>query len=116
MFDNLAPKPALTAVATLSALLGDAGPPDILALSPGEYGLRFSTPAGRRVALWSEHATTWHLTGSMEACIISRDGTDITPANLVSGVRLTLDADDEPLYLLGEVTFESVTTPTGSGR
>jgi hypothetical protein len=103
MFDDLAPKPALTAVATLSELLGDAGPPEILALGPGEHGLLFPSPDGRCVALWSEQAATWHLTGSSEARIIGRDGTDITPANLGTGVRLTLDPDDGPLYLLGEV-------------
>lgn len=107
MFDDLTVKPALTAVATLTELIGDAGPPETLPLGPGEHGLVFLRRDGRRVvALWSEQQATWLIRAndqSGETGILGRDGSDLTPAGLFDGTRVTLDADDGPVYLLGDL-------------
>jgi hypothetical protein len=38
--------------------------------------------------------------------VIARDGTDVTPADLPDGARVTLAPDDGPIYLLGDITIE----------
>ena len=39
---------------------------------------------------------------------IRRDGAEITPAGLSDGVQLTLESDDGPIYLVGDITVASV--------
>jgi hypothetical protein len=111
MFEDLTAKPSLDAVATLTELIGDAGPPEPLTLGAGEHGLVFSPPDGRRVvALWSEQETTWLLRRGGEGGdgrIVGRDGADLTPADFSDGVRVTVATDDGPIYLLGDVTVVS---------
>lgn len=113
MFEDLSPKPSLDAVATLTKLIGAAGPPQPLALSAGEHGLLFKPPNGPPVvALWTEQETTWILRATGEpdfARIVGRDGKDLTPAALSAGIHWTLDPDDGPIYLIGEVTIEPET-------
>jgi hypothetical protein len=105
MFGDLSPKPALDAVATLTRLLGDAGPPATLDLGPGEHGLVFRPHNGRRtVALWGDQAATVRVRGTGDAQILARDGSDITPPDFSAEAPLTLDVDVGPLYLLGDVT------------
>jgi len=109
MFEDLTPKPALTAVATLIQLIGNAGPPETLSLGPGEHRLVFHPGGGQQVvALWSEQEATWLLKGSDGARIVGRDGSDLTPDDFSDGARLTIEPDDGPIYLLGDVDVESV--------
>jgi polysaccharide biosynthesis protein PslG len=109
---ELAQKPSYVAVSTLTELLGDAGPPEALALDPGEHGLSFQRPDGSQVvALWAEHRATWLLRAegqSDTAEVLGRDGSDITPAGLSDGAELTLDPDDGPIYLVGDIGVTSV--------
>jgi hypothetical protein len=111
MMRDLALKPSYFALSTLTELVGNAGPPESLTLNPGEHGLRFQRPDGSQVtALWGEEAATWLLRaeGSGDARVLSRDGADITPAGLSDGVELTLDSDDGPVYLVGDVSVTGV--------
>jgi hypothetical protein len=104
---ELAKKPSYHAVQTLTELLGDAGPPEALTLGTGEHALRFVRPDDVPViALWAEQEATWMLRtreGAGDAHVMARDGTDVTPDGLTDGVRLTLAADEGPIYLLGEI-------------
>lgn len=114
MTGDLTPKPSLVAVSTLTELLGDAGPPETVALEPGEHGLRFQRVDGSQVlALWAEQEATWLIRAEEQpdARVIGRDGSDLTPENLVDGAQVTLQPDDGPIYLLGDV---SVTTPAAA--
>ncbi len=108
---DLTKKPSYFAVSTLTDLLGDAGPPETLALPAREHGLRFQRPDGSHVtALWGELKTTWSLRadGSTAAAkVLGRDGSDLTPAGLSDGVQWTLEPDDGPIYLVGEITVTS---------
>lgn len=108
MFADLSPKPSLRAVATLAAPVGDAGAPKSLALGAREHGLVFRCPDGRRiVALWGEQEASWILRAAGAARVVSREGVELTPADLSQGVRWTLDPDDGPIYLIGDVTIEA---------
>ncbi len=112
MFEDLTPKPSLVAVSTLTELIADAGPPEPLTLPPGEHGLAFERPDGLRVvALWGEQETTWLLRANAQTDrerIVGRDGSDLTPAQLSDGVQFTLDPDDGPIYLLGDIEVAPV--------
>jgi hypothetical protein len=111
MFEDLTPKPSLAAISTLTGLLGDAGPPETISLGPGEHGLRFRRPDGSQViALWAEQTATWSLRaqGPGDARVLARDGAEITPAGLSEGALMTLEPDDGPIYLVGDIAVASV--------
>jgi hypothetical protein len=111
MHGDLSPKPAYTAVATLTRLLGDARFQRALALGEGNHGLVFRRRAGRVVALWSERPTTWHLRARCPGVrVLARDGRDVTPAGLRRGALLTLAPDDGPVYVLGPVMVRLAAT------
>ena len=86
MEGDLTRKPSYFALSTLTELLGDAGPPEILALGAGEHALRFELPIDSQVtALWAEQKATWSLRAegpSGEAQVRGRDGTDLMPDGL----------------------------------
>ena len=91
--------------------MGDAGPPEAVELSTGKHGLRFVRPDGSEVtALWGEQEATWLLRaeGSGDARVLSRDGADITPAGLSEGAQITIESDDGPIYLIGDIAVTSV--------
>jgi hypothetical protein len=108
---DLTRKPSYLAVSTLTEVLGDAGPPEIVPLGAGEHALRFDRPDGSQVtALWAEQRATWSLRAegsSGRPQILGRDGTDLTPSGLANGVQWTLDPDDGPIYLVGAISVES---------
>ncbi|MBW1762885.1 MAG: hypothetical protein JRG67_16640 [Deltaproteobacteria bacterium] len=111
MARDLTPKPSYFAVSTLTELLGDAGPPETVALGAGEHGLRFEPRGGSQVtALWAEQRATWLLRaeGPGDARVLGRDGSDLTPAGLSDGAQLTVESDDGPVYLVGDITVTSV--------
>lgn len=112
MTHDLTPKPSYFAVSTLTELLGDAGPPETVALNSREHGLRFERPDSSQVmALWAEQTATWLLRAegqSTDAQVLGRDGDDITPEGLADGARVTVEADDGPIYLLGDIAVTSV--------
>ena len=111
MMRDLSKKPSYFAVATLTELVGDAGPPEAVELSTGKHGLRFVRPDGSEVtALWGEQEATWLLRaeGSGDARVLSRDGADITPAGLSEGAQITIESDDGPIYLIGDIAVTSV--------
>jgi hypothetical protein len=92
-------------------LLGDAGPAETIPLGGGEHALRFVRTDGTQItALWAEQSATWLLRakGSGGASVLGRDGNDLTPAGLSDGVQLTIEADDGPIYLVGDVTVLKV--------
>jgi len=105
---DLTRKPSYFAVSTLTELLGDAELSEILPLGAGEHALRFERPDGSRVtALWAEQRATWSLraeTASGDARVLARDGSDLTPAGLSDGVQWTLEPDDGPIYLIGDIS------------
>jgi hypothetical protein len=106
MARDLTPKPSYFAVSTLTELVGDAGPPETIALGAGEHGLRFQRPDGSQVtALWAEQKATWLLRteGPGDARVLGRDGSDVTPAGLSDGAQLTVESDDGPIYLVGDI-------------
>ena len=108
---DLTEKPSYFAVSTLTELVGDAGPPETIALGAGEHGLRFERADGSQVtALWAEQKATWLLRaeGPDDARVLGRDGSDLTPEGLADGAQLTVESDDGPIYLLGGVTVTSV--------
>ncbi|MBW2191411.1 MAG: hypothetical protein JRG93_17840 [Deltaproteobacteria bacterium] len=112
MARDLTPKPSYFAVSTLTELVGDAGPPESLALGAGEHGLRFERPDGSQVtALWGEQRATWLLSTegqSSDARVLARDGSNITPAGLSDGAQMTVESDDGPIYLVGDIAVTSV--------
>lgn len=111
MTRDLTAKPSYFAVSTLTELVGDAGPPETLALGAGEHGLRFQRPDGSQViALWAEQRATWLLRaeGPGDARVLGRDGSGLTPAGLSDGAQLTLEPDDGPIYLVGDIVVTSV--------
>gem|GEM_PF-4133927 len=111
MTGDLTPKPSYAAVSSLTELLGDAGPPETMALGAGEHGLRFALPDGSQIiALWAEQKATWLLRteGDNDGRVLRRDGTDITPAGLADGAQVTVDPDDGPMYLVGDVAVMRV--------
>jgi len=111
MLPDLSAKPSYLAVSTLTELLGDAGPPETLSLGAGEHGLRFRRPDGSQVtALWAEQTATWLLRseGPGDAHVLGRDGAELTPAGLSDGALLTLESDDGPIYLIGNIAVASV--------
>ena len=98
-------------MSTLTELVGNAGPPETAALGVGKHGLRFQRPDGSQVtALWAEQEATWllHTEGSGDARVLSRDGDDITPAGLSGGAQMTIESDDGPIYLIGDIAVTSV--------
>jgi hypothetical protein len=106
MLPDLSAKPSYLAVSTLIELLGDAGPPETIPLGAGEHGLRFRRPDGSHVtALWAEQTATWLLRteGPSDARVLGRDGADLTPAGLSDGGLLTVEPDDGPIYLVGDI-------------
>jgi hypothetical protein len=106
MARDLTPKPSYFAVSTLTELLGDAGRPETVALGAGEHGLRFQRPDGSQItALWAEQKATWLLRteGPGDARVLGRDGSDVTPAGLSDGAQLTVESDDGPIYLVGDI-------------
>ena len=108
---DLSAKPSYLAVSTLIELLGDAGPPDTISLGAGEHALRFWRSDGSQVvALWAEQRATWSLRaeGPGEARVLGRDGAELTPAGLSDGAQLTLEPDDGPIYLIGDIAIASV--------
>lgn len=110
MTHDAAAKPAYIALATLIDLLGDAGPPETIPLGAGEHALRFVRPDGTQVtALWAEQSAAWSLRGEVpDARVLGRDGDDVTPADLSDGAQMTLEPDDGPIYLVGDVTVTSI--------
>ncbi len=111
MADDATAKPSYTALSTLTELLGDAGPPETIPLGAGEHALRFVRPDGTQVtALWAEQSATWLLRahGSGDARVLARNGDDQTPAGLSNSAQVTLEPDDGPIYLVGDVTVESI--------
>jgi hypothetical protein len=102
--DDLDPKPACEAVATLARLLGGASPPVALRLDDGEHGLVFEKGEGRITVLWAESTVLWRLVAaSEEARIVGRNGGDVTPMGLSHGLQLRLRSDAGPIYLVGDV-------------
>lgn len=105
---DLTKNPSYFAVSALTDLLGDSGPPESLPLGPGEHALRFERPDSSQVtALWAEQKATWSLRaeGSLgDAQVRGRDRTDLTPVGLSEGVQWTLEPDDGPIYLIGEIS------------
>ena len=111
MTSDLTAKPSYVAVSTLTELVGDAGPPQSIPLDVGEHGLRFQRPDGSQVtALWAEQRAAWLLRaeGPGDARVLGRDGSDMTPAGLLDGARVTLDPDDGPIYLIGDIAVTSL--------
>ena len=43
-----------------------------------------------------------------EARVLARDGAEITPAGLSDGAQLTLEPDDGPIYLVGDIAVAGV--------
>jgi hypothetical protein len=110
MTNDLVPKPAYTAISTLTDLLGDAVLSEELMLGTAEHGLLFERADGSQVtALWGEQQATWMLRAEAEAQvkILARDGSDMTPDNLSGGAQLTVEADDGPIYLIGDISVTS---------
>lgn len=106
LHDDLTPKPAYVAAATLLRLVGAATGAESLALDDGEHGLRFATDAGPIVALWSEQTALWHLvSGRHGAQVLSRDGRDVTPAGLDRGRQMRVRSVDGPIYLVGDIAL-----------
>jgi hypothetical protein len=108
---ELVPKRSYHAVHTLTNLLGEAGLPETIPLGLREHGLRFQRPDGSQVtALWAEQAATWLLqaVGPDDASVVGRDGDDITPQGLADGAELTLESDEGPIYLIGDISVSSV--------
>ncbi|MBW2214967.1 MAG: hypothetical protein JRD92_16560, partial [Deltaproteobacteria bacterium] len=100
-------KPSYAALSTLTELLGEAGPPETIPLGEGEHALHFVRPDGMQItALWAEQNATWLLRtkGPGGASVLGRDGNDLAPTGLSDGVQLTIEADDGPIYLVGDVT------------
>ena len=88
----------------------DAGA-ETISLGAGEHGLRFRRPDGSQViALWAEQRATWSLRaeGPGDARVLGRDGADLTPAGLSDGAQVTLELDDGPIYLVGDIAVTSV--------
>ncbi len=106
LHDDLTPKPAYAATATLLRLVGAATGAESLALDDGEHGLRFATDAGPVVALWSEQTALWRLaSGQPSARVLSRDGRDVTPAGLARGRQMRVRSLDGPIYLVGDIVL-----------
>jgi hypothetical protein len=109
---ELVKKPSYVAISTLTALLGSAeGAPESLPVGARKHGLRFVLPDSSTVtALWAEQTTTWSIRvvePSDQTRVLGRDGTDITPDNLVDGAQLEIEPDDGPVYLVGDITVET---------
>jgi hypothetical protein len=101
MHDDLSPKPAYAAVATLTGLVGEARFRGSLPLGEGNHGLVFRRRTENILALWSERPITWRLRArSAGARILARDGRDITPADLRRRTAF-VTIDDGLIYLLG---------------
>jgi hypothetical protein len=104
MRDDLEPKPAYEAVATLTGLLHDSSLSAVLPLAEGEHGLVFGDDTQPITALWSEESVLWRLMATeKEARILARDGSDLVPAGLERGLQVRVHSDDGPIYLLGDV-------------
>ena len=104
-------KPSYTALSTLTELLGVAGPPETIPLGAGEHALHFVRPDGAQItALWAEQSATWLLTaqGSPDAWVLGRNGDDQTPAGISDGAEITVESDDGPIYLIGDIAVASV--------
>ncbi len=112
MSGELEPKPSYFAVRTLIGLVGDATPSGVFMLGEGEHMSTFERRGGMNVAaLWAEQAVTWRLAPQPNAGdvrVISRDGDDVTPEGIADGVQITVDSDDGPIYVLGNVLVSSV--------
>jgi hypothetical protein len=109
---DLTPKPSLSAISTLTDQVGSGALLETLELGSAEHGLRFERTDGLQViALWAEQDTTWSLLGDEDARVLSRDGSDLTPANLSEGAQLSVLSDDGPIYLIGNVTV-TASAPT----